>query len=203
LQDESVYVVPPLPPRSRVTIPIDTIRDQEGATTIFPPADGEFAMVVVSDTPIVAERAMYWQGAPGPWADGTSSAGTRSTGLRWGFAEGRVGDPRNYHTYIRVFNANQDPSKRADVNVTFIKDDGSTIVKSYSIPALAFYPERPAFRPFVSIDVNAIPELAGQSFGTLIESTNGVEITTERTMYWDVNGNFWAAGIATPGTRLP
>ena len=203
MQGESGYLVPPLPPHSRVTIPIDTLSDHPLSTTVFPPPDDEFALIVVSDIPIVAERAMYWLGAPGPWADGTSSLGTHSTGLRWGYAEGRVGGPLNFHTYLRIFNPTQDPSKPASVKVTFIQDDGSTIVRSYSVAALNYYPARPAPRSFINIDVNEIPELAGHAFGTLIESTNGVEITTERSMYWDSNGVFWAAGITTAGTRLP
>jgi hypothetical protein len=202
LQAESGFEVP-LPPHSRVTIPIDTLSEHELSATVFPPPDDEFALIVGSDVPIVAERAMYWLGAPGPWADGTSSLGTSGTGLRWGFAEGRVGGPLNFHTYLRIFNPTRDPSKTANVNVTFIQDDGSTIVRSYSVPALNYYPTRRAQRPFINIDVNEIPELAGHAFGTLIESTNGIEITTERSMYWDANGVFWAAGITTAGTRLP
>ena len=42
-----------------------------------------------------------------------------------------------------------------------------------------------------------------QSFDTLIESTNGVNIYAERSMYWDSNGVFWAGGLTTAATRLP
>ena len=160
MQTESGYDLPALPPHSRVTIPIDTLSDHALSATVFPPPDDEFALVVASDIPIVAERAMYWLGAPGPWADGTSSLGTPSTGLRWGYAEGRVGGPLNFHTYLRIFNPTRDPSKTANVNVTFIQDDGRTIVRNYSVPALNYYPARPARRAFINIDVNEIPELA-------------------------------------------
>jgi hypothetical protein len=191
-----------LPPHSRLTIPLDTVSSSQlGSPLVFPLANTDFAMLIGSDRPIVAERAMYWLGAPGPWADGTSSFGTKTTGVRWGYAEGRVGAPLNFHTYLRLFNPSQDV-KTANVNVTFIKDDGSTIVKNYTVPPFVWgYPPPP--QPFVNIDVNRIPGLDGHSFGVLIESTNGVEITTERSMYWDSNGNFWAAGITTAGTRLP
>lgn len=191
-----------MPPHSRLTVPLDTL--QYGLTNIFPLANAEFAMEVFSETPVVAERAMYWLGAPGPWADGTSTFGTRSVGVRWGFAEGRVGGPLNFHTYIRLFNPASVSNQSAEVKVTFLMDDGRTVVRNYTVlPYRGGLPPSVPPPAFVSIDVNEIPELAGQSFGTLIESTNGVGISTERSMYWDSNGNFWAAGIATAGTRLP
>jgi hypothetical protein len=196
--------VPTLPPHSRLTIPIETMAGTSaGFPEAFPLADTEFALrIFADDVPIVAERAMYWLGAPGPWADGTSSFGTKHTGVRWGYAEGRADGLLNFHTYIRIFNANTDVRQTADVKVTFIREDGSTAVKTYRVPPFVYGQPAPP-RPFVNIDVNTIPELDGQSFGTIIESTNGVEITTERSMYWDSNGLFWAGGITTAGTRLP
>ena len=48
-----------------------------------------------------------------------------------------------------------------------------------------------------------MPELAGQSFGALIESTNGVGIVVERSLYNDALGQIWAAGTNALGTPLP
>ncbi len=137
--------------------------------------------------------------ATGPWADGTSVFGATATGLRWGFAEGRVGGPDNFHTFIRVFNWTF--NKSADVTVTYLKSDGTTVVQRLTVPGPNV--NGGLTKTFVTIDANSIAGLDGQSFGTLIESTNGVPIVAERSMYWDSNGVFWAGGLATAGTRLP
>jgi hypothetical protein len=47
------------------------------------------------------------------------------------------------------------------------------------------------------------PELSGECFGALVESTNGVPIAVERAMYWDARGVHWAAGTNATGSRLP
>jgi len=46
-----------------------------------------------------------------------------------------------------------------------------------------------------------VPELADESFGTLIESTQ--PIVVERSMYSNANGVVWAAGTNATATRLP
>jgi hypothetical protein len=144
--------------------------------------------------PVVAERSMYWLGAPGPWADGTSTFGVDATGLRWGFAEGRVGGPLSFHTYIRIANESiyANPPA-ADVKVTYLKTDGTTVVQTYSVPG----------DDFITIDANTVPGLQDESFGVVVESTNNVRIFTERSMYWNADGVFWAGGLTTAGTRLP
>ena len=48
-----------------------------------------------------------------------------------------------------------------------------------------------------------MPELANESFGALIEVTNGVGIVVERSLYNDSLGQVWAAGTNALGTRLP
>jgi hypothetical protein len=53
-------------------------------------------------------------------------------------------------------------------------------------------------------DLNTlVPELHDESFGALIEVTNGVTIAVERSMHWDANGVFWSGGTNSPGTKLP
>jgi hypothetical protein len=46
-----------------------------------------------------------------------------------------------------------------------------------------------------------VPELADESFGTVIESTQ--PIVVERSMYTDANGVTWAAGTNATAARLP
>jgi hypothetical protein len=187
-----------LPPHGRMTVPVESLTS--GGSNDHPLAEGDFVAIINSYWPIVAERAMYWVGPPGPWADGTSTFGTTAPGSRWGFAEGRVGGPRAFHTYVRVLN----PFFQLDanVNVTFLTSEGKTIVQPYTVPGIA-NPVSIENPNFITIDVNTIPGLDGESFGILVESTNGVSIVTERSMYWDANGVFWAAGLTTAGTRLP
>jgi hypothetical protein len=48
-----------------------------------------------------------------------------------------------------------------------------------------------------------VPEMHDESFGTLIEVTNGVPLAAERSMYWDAQGIFWAGGTNATGSRLP
>lgn len=189
-----------LQPHSRLTLPLNTF--QAGGSTNTTLADALFAMLLASPnfnvfappTPgFVAERAMYWHGAPGPWADGTTSSGVDEPARRWAFGEARVGGPLNFHTYLRIANIHTYTAKPgATVKVTFLKTDGTTVVQTYVISADGL----------VDIDVNAVPGLQNESFGILIEAAE-TDVVTERTMYWDSGGNFWAGGITTTGTRLP
>jgi hypothetical protein len=179
-------------PRSRLTIPVESLQQEFQGATLLPLADAQFSVSVSSGTPIVAERAMYWVGDPGPWADGTSTLGQTGFSPRQGFAEGRIGGPLGYHTYIRVANPHfQNP---ADVRITFLRTDGSPVVQTYTIPSY----------DFITVDVNSVPGLQdGESVAAIVETTNNGLIFTERSMYWNSGGVFWAGGLATAGTRLP
>ena len=48
-----------------------------------------------------------------------------------------------------------------------------------------------------------MPELANETFGAIVEVTNGVGIFVERALYWDAVGEEWAAGTNALATRLP
>jgi hypothetical protein len=179
-------------PRSRLTIPVESLQQEFQGAPLLPLADAQFSMYVSSGTPIVAERAMYWVGDPGPWADGTSTLGQTASSKRWGFAEGRIGGPLGYHTYIRVANGHFEYP--ADVRITFLRTDGSPVVQTYTIPG----------HDFITVDVNSVPGLQnGESVAAIVETTNDGVIFTERSMYWNSGDAFWAGGIATAGTRLP
>jgi autotransporter-associated beta strand protein len=154
--------------------------------------NGSMSTVVTSDVPIVSERSMYWPGDASPFGEGHNSAGIVSTGLRWGLAEGRIGGPLAYETYILLTNATAGP---ADVRVTFLREGGAPpLVKTYNVPATSRF----------NIDVRSmVPEMSDESFGALIESTNTVNIAVERSLYWSANGIFWAGGTNALGTPLP
>jgi hypothetical protein len=46
-----------------------------------------------------------------------------------------------------------------------------------------------------------VPELADENFAVAITSTQ--PIVVERSLYWNANGQIWAAGTNATGTRLP
>ena len=89
-----------------------------------------FSTVVTSDVPIVSERAMYWPGDDTPFGEGHASSGLTSTALDWALAEGRVGGPYAYTTYILLANPR---ARAANVTVTFLRESGAPIVKTYTV----------------------------------------------------------------------
>jgi hypothetical protein len=145
---------------------------------------------VNSDIPILVERSQYWP--HGGWYEAHNSAGETSPALKWGLAEGRVGGTKNAQTYILVANPN---SVSADITATFLRVDGTTVVKHFTVPATS------RFNISVVPGGGDVPELADESFGTVIEATQPVMV--ERSLYTDAGGVTWAAGTNATATRLP
>jgi hypothetical protein len=148
--------------------------------------------VVTSDIPIVVERSMYWIGDVSPWAEAHNSFGVTEAGLHWGLAEGRIGTPLNYHTYILLANPQ---TTAASVTVTFMRENGlPPIVKTYTVPPTSRF----------NIDVNFVdPAMQNEYVGADVKVTNGVPIVVERSMYWDWNGVLFKGGTNATGVRLP
>jgi uncharacterized repeat protein (TIGR01451 family) len=144
---------------------------------------------VESDVPILVERAQYW---PAPdWFEAHASAGMTDPGLKWGLAEGRVGGPARHQTYILLMNPG---AQRADVTVTFLRSSGAPLVKTFAV--------QPTSRFNIAvISGGDVPELANESFGAVIESTQ--PIVVERSMYANANGVVWASGTNATASRLP
>jgi hypothetical protein len=145
--------------------------------------------VVMSDQPIIAGRSMYWLGAAVPWGEGHNSFGVVDAGLHWGLAEGRAGGSLNFHTYILLANPQ---SAAATVTVSFLREQGPPVVKSYTVPTSRF-----------NIDTSNVTELQDESFGVDIQVTNAVPIIVERSVYWDSNGYLFSGGTNATGSRLP
>jgi hypothetical protein len=146
--------------------------------------------VVTADLPIIAERSMYWPGAAIPWGEGHNSFGVVDAGLHWGLAEGRVGGPLNFHTYILLANPQ---TSAAMVTVNFLREHGAPVVKTYSVPPTSRF----------NIDISTVTELQNESFGAEIVVTNAVPIIVERSMYWDSNGFLFSGGTNATASRLP
>jgi autotransporter-associated beta strand protein len=166
--------------------------------TVNPASEGEprlenaaVSTIVASDVPIVSERSMYWPGDATPFGEGHNSSGVVATATRWGLAEGRIGAPRNFTTYILLANPT---TTAANVTVTYLREAGAPVTKTYTVPPTSRF----------NIDVaGVVPELRDESFGARIEVTNGVPIAVERSLYWDANGIFWAGGTNALATPLP
>jgi hypothetical protein len=151
--------------------------------------DAAVATRVVSTRPILSERSMYWPGPASQWNEAHNSVGETDTDTRWALAEGRVGGPLDYRTYILIANPGDAP---AHVAITYLREGGGTIQKEYVVPATSRY----------TVDVATfVPELSNEGFSSVIQSSTPVFV--ERSMYSNVGGVLWSAGTNATATRLP
>ena len=148
-----------------------------------------FAMVVDSNVPIVAERAMYF-GTARFWDGGHESAGVSEPSATWFLAEGATGS--FFDTFVLVANPNPTPT---DVVMTFLTDQGQSIVRNYTVAANA--------RLTVNMEEQS-PLLANAAASTTIVASQ--PIIVERAMYWPGNGLQWSEahnsfGVTATGTK--
>ena len=122
LTDTGTTVARPfaIPANGRLTVNVET---QDPALD-----NVAVSTTVVSDQPVIAERTMYWPGPPANWYESHNSFGTTAVGTRWALAEGRVGLDHGFQTYILL--ANPNTTTAAQVRVTFLRADGTTIVRT-------------------------------------------------------------------------
>jgi tetratricopeptide (TPR) repeat protein len=179
---EMVTVPKTIAANARLTINIETEDDDRLH-------DAAVSTVITSDVPIIAERSMYWLGAAKPWGEGHNSFGVVRADTHWGLAEGRVGGPLNFHTFILLANPQ---STAAQVAVTFLRENAAPIVKTYTVPATSRF----------NIDTSSVDGLRDESFGALITVTNGIGIIVERSMYWDQGGVPFSGGTNATGIAL-
>lgn len=183
------YVVPG---NSRFNIWVD-LEDARLADTAV-----SMAITSTNGVPVLVERAMWWPGDVASWFEGHNSRGAVETGEKWGLADGRVGGPGQYETYVLV--ANTSPTQ-ADVQVTVILDDGAALVQTYAIA--------PSSRFNIPVGV-LFPQTSGRRFGVIVESlptpAGTARIVVERATYNDavLDGQpvTWAAGANAFGTKL-
>ena len=154
-------------------------------------ADAAIATRVVADAPILVERAQYWPNPFPRWYEAHNSFGVTSLGTRWGLAEGRVGGPESYQTYILLANPG---TTDAEVTVTFLRESGAPLEHVVTVAA---------GRRF-NVAVDGAPGGIGlhdEKFGALITSTQPIAV--ERALYGDATGQVWQMGTNAVGTRLP
>jgi hypothetical protein len=157
-------------------------------------ANAAVSTQIVSSVPIVAERSQYWPDPAPSWYEAHNSFGVTELGTRWGLAEGRVGQVDGIagaQTYILLANPG---TTMAQATITFLRDNGAT-------PVSKIFLVQPRSRFNVSVGPgSSVPELVNEHFGALI--TSDQPIAVERALYWDANGQVWAAGTNATATRL-
>ena len=150
--------------------------------------DKSFGIDITAPLPIGAERAMYFpSNGPRLWEGGHESAGVPAPSRTWFLAEGATGS--FFECFILLMNPN---SERADGTVTYLLPDGSTLAQGLEIP--------PNSRRTINVET-VYPGLANTAVSTMV--TTEIPIVVERAMYWDANGQTWAAGTNATATKLP
>ncbi len=150
---------------------------------------------VVSTQPLLVERSQYWPDPAPNWYEAHNSFGVTSLGTKWGLSEGRVGNvdgDTNAQTYILLANPG---TTAAHVTIKFLRDDPATnVTHTFTVdPTTRFnVPVGPG---------TSVPELTNEHFGALV--TSDQPIAVERALYWDANGQVWAAGTNATATPLP
>jgi SpoIID/LytB domain protein len=135
---------------------------------------------------IIAERSMYFDyyGRDG----GHNSPGVPSPSNNWYLAEGYTGG--GFDTYNLIQNPN---NTEAVVEATYMKEDGATIKKTYHVGPKSRY----------TVHVDTIVGLENAGFSTRLESTNGVGIIAEHSLYFDYNGAGLDDGSNSTGVTAP
>ncbi|MBC7248194.1 MAG: hypothetical protein H5T73_10525 [Actinobacteria bacterium] len=146
--------------RQRATVHVDEIPGLEAA---------DVSTRVVSDLPVVAERAMYFNfnGKDG----GHASIGTPSPSSTWYFAEGYTGE--SFDTWVCLQNPNDAPTA---VTLSFMRPDGQVITRQVFVGA----------RQRATVHVDEIPGLEAADVSTRVVSD--LPVVAERAMYFDTRG---------------
>jgi hypothetical protein len=150
-------------------------------------ANAAVATSVYATTGIVVERSQYWPWTPDQWYEAHANVASSSDGMHWGLAEGRVGGPDGYQSYIQLANSR---TAAAVVTIRFLRESGPPVVRQVTVPAMSRY----------TVDAGAVlgSEMTDGVFGADIRST--VPITVERSMYASGSGQLWSSGTNASAT---
>jgi nuclear transport factor 2 (NTF2) superfamily protein len=135
---------------SRLTIPVNSLVPESDVSTY-----------VRADQPVVAERAMYWGNRTG----GHVAVGTNTASDEWFLAEGTTA--WGFEEYVLIQNPNASP---ANVNVTFMKPDGTTQQFGYAMTS----------NSRLTLHANSL--VPGSDISTKVQADRPV--VAERAMYW-------------------
>ena len=165
---------------SRLTIVVDAVAGL---------AATDVSARIVSDVPILVERAMYMDTVnPGQvFGAGHAGSGVTAANPRWFLAEGATGG--FFDMYYLVAN----PSTQATrVRVTYLLPNGAPLVKEHDVAAQS--------RLTIPVDFEDA-RLADTPVSAIVESLNGVGIVVERSMWWPGQGR-WQEGHLSAGSTV-
>jgi hypothetical protein len=163
-----------------------------GRRTVRPAVDldlpsAEFATIVESDQPVVADRTMSWgNGQYGAHAE----TGVASPASRWYFAEGAT------HSGFDLFYLLSNPNlESVDVVIRYLRPAPlAPIVRSYRVG--------PQSRRTVWVNVED-PGLAATDVAAMIVSPDTLPVIAERAMYLSRPGRPFVAGHDAEGATAP
>lgn len=160
-----------IPPTSRATV----------AAKAFLGVDVDFSAKVVADggANIIVERPMYFNyKAGGPnhaWTGGSDVMGANSPATSWYFAEGTCRP--GYEPYICILNPN---GSDASLSITYMLGDGN--VKTFKETV-----GKTSRKTINVIDSLGSGDSPAFDFSAKVESTNGVGVIAERSIYFGDN----------------
>jgi Tol biopolymer transport system component/subtilisin-like proprotein convertase family protein len=170
-------------PRSRLTIQVDEV---PGLAAV----DVSGVVESLNDVPIIAERAMYSTDPANPmlgFVAGHESAGVTAPATQWFLAEGATGP--FFDLFVLLANPT---SQAAQLRATYLLEDGTNIVKTYTVAANSRY----------TVYVNGEdPRLERTSTATRVESLNNVPVVVERAMWWP-HGRTWQEAHNSAGSTV-
>ncbi|BCS32939.1 hypothetical protein TBR22_A21630 [Luteitalea sp. TBR-22] len=150
---------------------------------------GDAALEVISTADVVVERSMYWGrglfnfgpaytgGSPvTDMRGGHNVLGANAPQLRWMFAEGAIGGPYQFQTYVLVSNPSTEP---AYVRVNLFPGTGGHLIEGAWIA--------PGSRETFWINDVVARQIGPRErleFAIDVESANNVPVVAERAMYW-------------------
>jgi Tol biopolymer transport system component len=168
-----------LAPASRMNVAVDDVPGLD-ATDVSAVID------VLNGQPILAERAMYFNRPGQPFAAGHASAAVAAPATRWFLAEGATGRFFDYFLLL----ANPDTAS-ANVTITYLLASGAPVTTTRTLP--------PQSRTTIYVAAED-PRLADAAVSAVVESTNGVPVIAERSMFWPQGS--WHEAHNSPGTTV-
>jgi hypothetical protein len=148
--------------------------------------NSEFATVVESDVPVVADRHMFW--TRGDAYGSHAERAIVAPAAEWHLAEGStVGD-------FNLFYLFQNPGASvAQVEVRYLLPAGPPVVRAYNVQP----------RSRFNVWVNTVPGLASTDVSAVVRVLSGPDIIVERAMYLSRPGQAFAAGHEGAGVTAP
>jgi hypothetical protein len=153
-------------------------------------ATGAVWFTVSSTQPIVGERAMWW--STWPWYEGHAAAGSTTSDVVWGIAEGREGGPAFDQTYVLVGNA---ATTAGQVRITLVPDGAATATRDLPIAAGGR----------LTLNMGSLFGLSAETrFSVLVESLGAtpVPLVVDYARYRSPGSLPFSGGGAAPGVPL-